>query len=155
MTMTGLAHRLQQKGVAYELIPHRHTERATDEAAAVGVDPDEIGKTIVVTGPDGHIRVVIPASERLDLRKARDHIGAGKELRLATEEELGEAYPSFELGAVPPFGGPAGDRVIVDGRVAGRESVIVEAGSHHESMRIRTADLLALTDAEVADVCAD
>jgi prolyl-tRNA editing enzyme YbaK/EbsC (Cys-tRNA(Pro) deacylase) len=35
----------------------------------------------------------------------------------------------FELGAVPPFGGPAGDRTVVDRRLAEQESVLIEAGS--------------------------
>jgi prolyl-tRNA editing enzyme YbaK/EbsC (Cys-tRNA(Pro) deacylase) len=39
--------------------------------------------------------------------------------------------------------------------LAERESVVLEAGSHAESVRIAMADLLRLTDAEVADICAD
>jgi Ala-tRNA(Pro) deacylase len=58
----------------------------------------------------------------------------------------------FELGAVPPFGGKAGDRTVVDRRLAEQESVIVEAGSHTESVRMRTRDLIALTQARIADI---
>jgi prolyl-tRNA editing enzyme YbaK/EbsC (Cys-tRNA(Pro) deacylase) len=61
----------------------------------------------------------------------------------------------FELGAVPPFGGPMGDRVLVDRRIAGRESVVFEAGSHGESIRMKTGNLLRLSGGEVADVCRD
>lgn len=61
----------------------------------------------------------------------------------------------FALGAVPPFGGPSGDRTIVDRRLSALESIVIEAGSHTESVRIRPQDLVAITDAEVADICAD
>jgi len=98
--------------------------------------------------------VVIQASERLALVKLREAMGSA-DVRLATEEELAASYPAFELGAVPPFGGPEGDRVVIDRRIAALETVIVEAGSHSDSLRIATADLVRITDAEVADVIAD
>jgi prolyl-tRNA editing enzyme YbaK/EbsC (Cys-tRNA(Pro) deacylase) len=55
---------------------------------------------------------------------------------------------------VPPFGG-AGDRVLVDARLATQETVVLEAGSHEQSVRIRTADLLKLAQAEVVDLAQD
>ncbi len=155
MTTAEATRELDEKQVAYELIPHSHTERATEEAAALGVRLAEVGKTVVLTGPQGYVRAVLPASEWLDLHKVREHLDGGKEIRLATESELVGAYPTFELGAVPPFGGPRGDRVIVDRRIANRESIILEAGTHEQSIRVQTADLLALTQAEIADICRD
>jgi Ala-tRNA(Pro) deacylase len=95
------------------------------------------------------------ALRSLDLDKVRDRRGDGKAPRLATEDELGSAYPMFELGAVPPFGGPAGDHTIVDRLFAEQEWVVIVAGSHTESLRITMQDLLSLTDAGVADICAD
>ena len=61
----------------------------------------------------------------------------------------------YELGAIPPFGVPAGDRVLCDRRLAQQDSIVLEAGSHNESLRMKTSDLLALTGAEVADIAAD
>jgi Ala-tRNA(Pro) deacylase len=152
----GLTDVLDKEGVRYERLPHAHTERAADEAKALGVSADEVGKTLVLTTPAGYVRVVLPASERLDLRKVGDVLGAGKkQVHLSTEEALARDYPEFDLGAVPPLGGGRKDRVLIDRRLAERESVVVEAGSHDESLRIPTADLVRLTDAEVADLCKD
>lgn len=155
MTTAEATRELDERQLTYTLIPHTHTERATEEAAALGAKFEEVGKTIVLTAAQGYVRAVLPASERLDLHKVREHLGGGNETRLATEAELVGAYPTFELGAVPPFGGPPGDMVIVDRRIADLESVIVEAGTHEQSMRVKTADLLTLTDATVADICLD
>ena len=146
---------LDRAGIAYELIPHRPTETARDEAAELGLSLDEVAKTIVLVTEGGFVRAVLPASERLDLHKARELLGSGKSTRLATEAELAGAYPMFELGAVPPFGGPAGDRTIVDRRLGGRESVVLEAGAHDQSVRLTTEDLLRLTASELADICRD
>jgi Ala-tRNA(Pro) deacylase len=145
---------LDDAGVEYELLSHAHTERAADEAAALGLAPTAVAKTLVLTAPEGHVRVVLPASERIDLRKARSYVEGGKRVHLATEEELARDYPEFELGAVPPFGGASRDRVLVDSRVAEQRSVVLEAGSHERSVRLQTAALLALlTEAEIVDIC--
>jgi Ala-tRNA(Pro) deacylase len=145
---------LDEAGVDYELLPHAYTESALAEAEELGLDPAEVAKTLVVTIPDGYVRVVVPAGARLDLRKLRELTGGGKKkVHLASEEALASDYPEFELGAVPPVGGARRDEVIVDTNVAERESVVVEAGAHDHSVRLRTADLIRLTDARVADIC--
>lgn len=145
---------LSEQKIGFEPRRHPRTETAMDEARALHASADRVGKTLVVHAAEGMVRVVIPASERLSLPKLRDAIGID-EIRFATEEELAAAYPAFELGAVPPFGGPKGDRVVIDRRVAGLESVIIEAGSHSDSLRLATADLVRLTGATIADVIAD
>jgi Ala-tRNA(Pro) deacylase len=147
---------LAEADVGFDLLPHSRTERALDEAGALGVPTEEVGKTLVVKSPKGFIRAVIPASERLDLKKVRGIVGGAKRTHLASEEELAEDYPEFELGAVPPFGGSRSDLVLVDARLAERETVVVEAGAHDESIRLPTRDLLRVAgDARVADICAD
>ena len=150
-----LIRELTDSGLDYELIAHRPTMTAAEEARAIDVPPDEVAKTLVLTSDAGYVRAVVSASERLDLEKVRELLGDGKRTRLATEAELVAAYPMFELGAVPPFGGPAGDRTILDSRLARHDSVVVEAGSHHESVRVKTQDLLSIAHAEVADIRAD
>jgi Ala-tRNA(Pro) deacylase len=152
MATTGVVRALADAGVEHEVLPHAHTETARAEAEAVGVSPCEVAKTIVLTTPDGYARAVIPASERLDMQRIRHLLGGRKETRLTTEPELVAAYPEFELGAVPPFGGPAGDRVLVDRKLAECECVVFDGGSHEESIRMRTDDLLQLADAELRDI---
>ena len=154
MTTLEAIRTLKEDGIDYELMPHGHTERATDEARALGVEPGAVAKTVVLSGSEGYVRAVLPASERLDLHRVRDLLGEDKKLRLATEAELVRAYPSFELGAVPPFGGPSGDRVVVDTHVADLAWVIVEDGTHDGSVRLRTTDLILLTEPVVAEICA-
>ena len=147
---------LDRSGVSYERLPHAHTESAAAEADALGMALDEVAKTLVVQTAEGNLRAVVPASCRIDLRKVRAVVGGSKKkLHLLSEEALADAYGEFELGAVPPFGGPEGDRVIVDRRVAELESVVLEAGSHDESVRLKTSDLVGLTKADVADICQD
>ena len=156
MALETLTRVLDDAGATYELLQHEHTESAAAEAAALGLPPHEVAKTLVVKSPDGNMRVVLPASERIDLRKLGElHGDRRKELQLLSEGELTRDYPEFELGAVPPLGGDHDDRVVVDARLAEKKSVVFEAGSHDESIRIDTGELIRVAGAEVADVCAE
>jgi len=155
MITADLTRELSLDESSYDLIPHRRTEHARDEAVALGIPPDEVAKTLIVMTDDGFVRVVIPASRRLDMHKVRHALGGDSHPRLATEAELAAAYPMFELGAVPPFGGPAGDRVLVDRWLAIHDRVVVEAGSHTESLRLRVIDLLTIAGAEFRNLVGD
>jgi Ala-tRNA(Pro) deacylase len=147
---------LDEAGVSYELLPHARTEDAVAEAEALGLAPADVAKTLVVTTPQGYVRAVLPASERIDLRKLREVRGGGKKkVHLASEKDMGRDYPEFDLGAVPPIGGARRDPVVIDSRLAGCDSVVLEAGSHEESVRVSTGDLVRVAEAEVADICLD
>ena len=153
MLTVDLKAELDLNGVAYDAIEHRRTLTAAAEAEAVGVPARRVAKTVVLVGEAGFVRAAVPASEKLDMHRVRDALGDnGSDVRLATEAELAAGYPMFELGAVPPFGGPAGDRVVLDRGLAEQESVVLEIGNHEESVRLATFDLLALTGARVADL---
>jgi Ala-tRNA(Pro) deacylase len=145
---------LEEAGIDHDVLEHEHTERAADEAKALGVATEEVAKTLVLASPSGNVRTVLPASERLDLGKVADLLEAAhKEVHLATEDDMKRDYPDFDLGAVPPFGGKEGDRVIIDVRLAERDSIVLEAGSHERSVRLKSVDLVRLTQAQVADIC--
>jgi len=150
--MTDVTSALDKAGVDYEVLEHAHTERAADEAEALGVAPEEVAKTLVLATPAGNVRAVLPASERVDFGKVAELVGTGKKkVHLLAEDDLKRDYPDFDLGTVPPFGGQKDD-VIVDARLAERDSVVLEAGSHERSVRLKSADLVRLSGAQVADI---
>jgi Ala-tRNA(Pro) deacylase len=143
---------LEEAGIDFDVLEHARTERAADEAAALGIGSEEVAKTLVLVASSGNVRAVLAASERIDLQKVAAILGvSAKKVHLASEDNLAREYPAFELGAVPPFGGRQ-DQVLVDERLAARDSVVVEAGSHRRSVRLKAADLLRLTRAQVADI---
>ncbi|HXY80495.1 MAG TPA: YbaK/EbsC family protein [Gaiellaceae bacterium] len=147
-----LVEHLRESHVEFELLPHRRTLTAAGEARALGVLPQETAKTVIARDETGaNIRAVVPASSRLDLRKLA-HAVEAKEVVLLTESELAGSYPQFELGAVPPFSGPAGDRVVIDRKLANCEHIVLEAGVHDTSLRLRTEDLIVVADGLLADV---
>jgi|SRR5262245_29112760 Ala-tRNA(Pro) deacylase len=151
--MADVTHFLEEAGIDFDVLEHARTQRAAEEAVALGLGPDEVAKTLVLAAASGNVRAVVAASDRIDLRKVAAMLGvSGKQVHLASEDSLARDYPDFELGAVPPFGGRR-DQVIVDEQLAGRDSVVVEAGSHERSVRLKASDLVRLTRAQVADIC--
>jgi Ala-tRNA(Pro) deacylase len=145
---------LDAASIPYEVIPHRHVDTALEEAEAVGVDAFRVAKTIILTTPDGFVRAVVPACERLDLHKVRDLLGTSH-VELASEDVLTGLYPEYEAGAVPPIPGTSGDTVIVDGRLDKSALVVIAAGTHEESVRMRIGDLVSITNARLCDLCED
>lgn len=151
-TATALIDELETAGIPYETIPHDRTATALAEARALHVEPATVAKTVVLSTPEGIVRAVLPASCRLDVGKVRAALNVDR-VDLLTEAALAGAYPEFELGAVPPIGGPHGDRVLVDIGVCEHEFVLFEAGTHDTSIRIASADLTGHESVLIADIC--
>jgi Ala-tRNA(Pro) deacylase len=131
---------LEQRGAAFEVLAHRHAYTSIDEARVLGVDADEVLKTLAVrTGPS-YVLVVLPAARRLDLHLVREAVG-DNHARLATEEELGRDFSDYQLGALPPLGALVGAHLYVDPEVLGHDTVVFAAGIQTESVKMRTREL--------------
>ena len=156
MAASALTDALDAAGVAYEVIPHAHTETAADEARALGIPADAVAKTLVVGTPQGNVRAVLPASERVSTAKLAEVLDERrKAIQLVPEESLRRDYAEFEYGAVRAADRRHRDRVIVDTHVAKHASVVLEAGSHDDSIRLATDDLIRVAGADVAEICAE
>ena len=145
---------LAARGIEHEMLDHPPTFRALDEAEAVGVAPAQLTKTLVAVDGDRSWLVVIPAPRRLDLDRLREHLGASRHLRLATEDEIATRFSGFDVGATPPFGAMLGVPEIVDIHVLDHERVVCSAGDHQHAVRLKSAELLTVGAGTVADVCA-
>jgi Ala-tRNA(Pro) deacylase len=140
--MSVVTEHLEQRGSAFELLPHRQAYTSTDEARALGIDAGEVLKTLAVrTGP-GYALMVIPASRRLDLHLVRDALG-DRQARLASEEELDRDFAGYQLGALPPLGALLDSQVVIDPEVLEHDLVVFAAGSQTESVRMGTRELFA------------
>jgi Ala-tRNA(Pro) deacylase len=95
-----VAHFLRREQAAYELIEHAPTFAAVDAARATGCTLEQMAKTVMLHDHTGFRVAVIPASERLDLHKARLALKGSSHLRLANEEEIAREFPATGY----PFG---------------------------------------------------
>jgi len=150
-----LIEKLRAAGLEFEAVPHRRTTTAAAEARVLGVLPQAVAKTVIARDAEGvHVRAVVAASSHVNISKLAKAVSA-TDVVLLDESELVSAYPQFELGAVPPFGGPDGDRVVVDQALTEHDHVVFDGGVHDTALRMRTEDLIAVAEAQCADIAAD
>ncbi|MFK8250616.1 YbaK/EbsC family protein [Ancylobacter terrae] len=120
-------------------------------AAAHGVAPAQIAKTICLRVGDAVMLVVTSGTTRLDNRKAREALG-GKPRMLGPEEVL--AATSHPVGGVCPFGLPSALPVFCDVSLRAFDEVVPAAGATNAAVRIAPDRLRDLVDARWVDVCA-
>lgn len=121
-------------------------------AAAHGVEPARIAKTLSLRVGERVVLVVARGDARLDNRKAKAAFGA-KPRMLDTAEV--EALTSHPVGGVCPFGLATPLPVYCDISLKAFDEVVPAAGSTHSAVRIAPDRIAALTGAEWVDVCQD
>jgi Ala-tRNA(Pro) deacylase len=144
---------LDAQGVAYEVVEHEERFTAAAEAQASGLEPGDAAKDLILRDGDRYLLVAIPASRRLDLGKARELLDASRSLRLATEEEIGQDFGRFEVGAVPPFGGLHGIPQAVDQRLLEHDRVLCSAGDHKHGLLVAPAEMVRIAEGVTGDLC--
>ena len=119
-------------------------------AAAHGVAPEQIAKTICLRVGDTILLVVTSGTARLDNRKFKDRFG-GKGRMLDAEEVV--AMTSHPVGGVCPFGLPTPLPVYCDESLRQFAEVVPAAGATNAAVRITPERMATLTGAEWVDVC--
>ncbi len=119
-------------------------------AAAHGVEPGQIAKTLSLRIGDEVVLVVTRGDARLDNRKAKAALG-GKPRMLAQDEV--EALTGHPVGGVCPFGLATPLKVYCDISLKAFDIVVPAAGSTHSALRITPQRMAELTQAEWVDVC--
>jgi prolyl-tRNA editing enzyme YbaK/EbsC (Cys-tRNA(Pro) deacylase) len=146
---------LQDAGIPYELVEHEPVMSAAAEARFAHQPPQQVAKIVVLHDGDAFVLAAISASDRLDLHKLRTLLDATKQLRLASEEEIARAFPTLEVGAVPPFGPMVPAVEVIDRALLEQQRILCPAGDHRHSVLVDPHDVVRVTGAETADICQD
>ncbi|BBK44751.1 cys-tRNA(pro)/cys-tRNA(cys) deacylase [Allostella vacuolata] len=121
-------------------------------AAAHGVSPERIAKTLSLRVGDRVMLLVTRGDARLDNRKAKAELG-GKPRMLDAEEV--ERLTGHPVGGVCPFGLATPLPVYCDRSLLAFDEVVPAAGSIRSALRIAPARMAELVDAQWVDVCQD
>ncbi|WP_422018880.1 YbaK/EbsC family protein [Roseibium sp.] len=119
-------------------------------AAAHGVEPGQIAKTLSFRVKDGVFLLVARGDARLDNKKAKAAFG-GKAKMLSAEEVV--EITSHPVGGVCPFGLPSPLKVYCDVSLKAFDVVIPAAGATNAAVRIAPDRMAEITSAEWVDVC--
>jgi Ala-tRNA(Pro) deacylase len=144
---------LREAGIAHDVVEHQPTYSAIQEARAAREEPRHTAKTLLLHDRDGWRLAVIPANRRLDMAKARRLLGGTTHLRLASEAEMREVFPAFDVGALPPVGPQLPLPEAVDVRLIYRDHVLCAGGDHEHAVRLDPRDLIRVAEPRVGDLC--
>lgn len=143
MEMAGtLIKYLAQHGIAYDRLPHRHTDSSINSAHAAHIPDGKLAKPVILEDEAGYVMAVIPADQHIKI--ARLNRILNRQMGLATEEELGPLFQDCEPGAVPPLGQAYGLETIVDSNLDDCNDIYFEAGNHEELVRVKGTDFRKL-----------
>ena len=121
-------------------------------AAAYGVEPARIAKTLSLRIGERVVLIVASGTSRMDNRKLKARFG-GKPKMLGIDEVA--EITGHEVGGVCPFGLKALLPVYCDVSLKAFDEVVPAAGSTHSAVRIAPSRMAELVDAEWIDVCQD
>lgn len=145
---------LDAAGVAYTV---REYEPPTDggygEAlvSQVGLDPETVGKTLVVALDDGHhVIAVVPVSSMLDLKAVARAAGAKRATMAA--EATAERLTGSVVGGIAPVGHKRPLRVFVDELLVAAETLHVSGGRRGFEVSLAPGDLVSASAATVAPI---
>lgn len=146
---------LDATGIGYALTRHGRVGSLAEAAAARGVEPRDIVKTLVVRRAEGeYVLVLVPGDREISWPRLRAHLGVNR-LSMPDAATAKEAT-GYERGTITPFGathtGSAGPwPVVADRTIAGR-TVSMGAGAHGVAVTVSADEMLAALGAEVVDV---
>ena len=145
---------LDRAGVAYALATYAYDPDADRiglaAAQALGVDPGEMLKTLIVRA-DGRPACVILASDReVAMKKLAAALGA-KSAEMAPVAEA-ERVTGYRVGGVSPLGQKKRLPTVVDAAAAALPQAFVNGGQRGLQARLAPADLVRVLGAIVAEV---
>jgi Cys-tRNA(Pro)/Cys-tRNA(Cys) deacylase len=137
-------------GIPFAVTRHGRVRTLEEAAAARGVRPGDIVKTLVVRrGDDDFWFVLVPGDRQFSWPKLRAVLGTN---RLSMPDAaVAQEVTGYERGTITPFGSTQAWPVVADATVAGR-TVSMGGGAHGVALTVSGDDVIRVFDAQVADI---
>lgn len=145
-----LQHFIETNHIDATILPmNGHTSTVSDAARELGVETDQIIKSLVFMAGDSPLLVINNGLSRVDRKKLAVLMGVGrKKVKFATAEQALE-MTGFVVGSMPPFGHRQRLRTLVDPAVMALETIYGGGGNIDAMMRLTPQELTKVTGAEV------
>jgi Cys-tRNA(Pro)/Cys-tRNA(Cys) deacylase len=145
---------LETAGVAFTLHPYRHspgTDSFGEEAAnALGLEPDRVFKTLLVTTDGAPAVAVVPVLRRLAPKAVAAALGA-KRVEMCAPDEA-QRITGYVVGGISPFGQRRRLPTVVDETCARFDVVYVSGGRRGLDVGVAPTDLIRLLAAVTAPI---
>lgn len=141
---------LRDSSVPHTITRHGPVRSLAEAAAARGVQPRHLIKTMVVRrGADDYLFVLVPGDRSISWPKLRALLGVSRLSMPDAQTAL--AVTGYPRGSITPFGSSTVWPVIADEAMAG-QMVSIGAGAPGVAATLAADDLIRTLDATAADV---
>lgn len=148
---------LEREGVPHGVHPYDHDPDAKhfglEAAEKLGVDPEQLFKTLCFEADAVLTMGIVPVSGSLDLKAAAKAAGAKK--ATMAEPALAERATGYVVGGISPLGGRKRLPAILDSTAFDFDVVYVSGGRRGLDVSLAPADLVRLTGASTAFIGKD
>ena len=142
-----------ERGLSIELRPRPAAASLEEAAELLGLQPNDIVKTLVVKrSDDSYLFALVPGGRSISWPKLRTVVGVNK-LQLP-DPERALAATGYERGTIVPIGSTHPWPVYADTSILGRR-VAMGAGAHGYSLFVDADELISAYGAVVADISQD
>lgn len=139
-----------ERGLTIDLRERPDVSSLPEAAAALGVTPAEIVKTLVVKrSDDTFLFALVPGDRKISWPKLRSVVGVNK-LKMP-EADIALAATGYERGTIVPIGSSTAWPVFADERIRGKR-IGMGGGSHGVQLFVDADALIAAYEATVADI---
>jgi Cys-tRNA(Pro) deacylase len=136
-------------GLEYTVTRHGPVRSLAEAAAARGVAPSAVVKTLVVRVADGDFRfVLVPGDREISWPKLRALLGVNR--MSMPSAEVAFEVTGYVRGTITPLGSSTPWPVVADATLSG--PVSIGGGEHGVALTVDSAALVDALDATVADV---
>jgi Cys-tRNA(Pro)/Cys-tRNA(Cys) deacylase len=141
---------LTSSGIDFTITEHGRVKSLEEAAAARGVEPRDIVKSLVVRVSEGNYVFALVAGDRqVSWPKFRKVLGVSRLHMPDAAEAL--SVTGYERGTITPFGALTEMPVVMDSAVVGR-TVSIGAGAHGVAATVDADALIKVLSAQVADI---
>jgi Cys-tRNA(Pro)/Cys-tRNA(Cys) deacylase len=140
---------LERSGIGFTVTRHGRVSSLAEAAAARGVDPAAVIKTLVVRRGEGdYLFVLVPGGRTISWPKLRALLGVNR--ISMPDAATAKDVTGYERGTITPFGATTAWPVIADETITG--TISIGAGAHGVAATVVAEDVVAALGAQVADV---
>lgn len=151
---TNAARLLDRAKIEYSLIPYEVDENdlaAQHVAESLGEDIRTVFKTLVLSGDrNGYLVCVVPGNHEVDLKRAAK-VSGNKKVEMIPMKEL-LPTTGYIRGGCSPIGMKKRFPTFIHSTCSEHDFIYISAGVRGLQIRIRPADLVATTEAIIADI---
>lgn len=137
-------------GIEHAVTRHGPVGSLEEAAAARGIEPRDLVKTLVVRrADDDHVFVLVPGDKVFSWPKVRALLGTNRLSMPSADVAL--AVTGYVRGTITPFGSRTTLPVVADRAIVGRR-ISIGGGEHGVGLTVDGDDVIRVLDATVADI---